>query len=582
MKRAITFLLVLILVAGGLCYAVDSAIRTLLANGIQKIQDRKNASLASWEYDSFSRRLVLHDVRYPLPEKNATITAREVQATVSLRAALHALSVLDFLLSPQSYLTLLDDWQGTELSHEQSSPEGDRVVLTFGRVEGTGLAISGEQFKNFRKGSRDLQEALTQIALRSLLLEKAELTWTPKNRSSRTLLLHKGMLEKWDTQGRIGSIRLEKCAVLKEGEPPLRMGSLTVTDLMPRTLKKLDDLEDAAQIWDALIEDIPFSSFAITDAELRRPRETYRLGGFEIARAEQARRLKQLSFQKLQLEEVNADDGVTLDMRLDEFNVQDLILPESKLLADLLHAVEAPERVEHFLIGMGREPLFSRALLKSLNISVDGIAVTLAQLDNIWTQDQGTQTLTSTMTDFLVPKTLLVASPIPIKLPGLKELRFNASGTQTFTGETSRLEGKFTADSLCDLEYAYEMQGKSILGPWTGLRHLDIRLTDKGLMPIAALNVDRDPAVAQMSMDALAQMLASNLLNGEEVLPALKTFIATPGELKIGIAGDDWIPVQNDNPLWLLQLMTRLQVEATPGKSPLADLVKAQLEKAGN
>ena len=137
-------------------------------------------------------------------------------------------------------------------------------------------------------------------------------------------------------------------------------------------------------------------------------------------------------------------------------------------------------------------------------------------------------------------------------------------------------------DSLCDVEYVYEMRGKSILGPWTGLRHLDIRLTDKGLMPIVALNVDQDPAVAQMSMDTLAQMLAANLPNGAAVLPALKTFIATPGELKIGIAGDDWIPVQPDNPLWLLQLVTRLQVESTPGKSPLADLVKAQLEKAGN
>ena len=85
-----------------------------------------------------------------------------------------------------------------------------------------------------------------------------------------------------------------------------------------------------------------------------------------------------------------------------------------------------------------------------------------------------------------------------------------------------------------------------------------------------------------MFMDTLAQMLAANLPNGTAVLPALKTFIATPGELKIGITGDDWIPVQADNPLWLLQLVTRLQVESTPGKTPLADLVKARLEKAGN
>lgn len=580
MKRAITFLLVLLLVAGGLCYAVDTAIRTLLANGIQKVQDKKNASIASWEYDSFSRRLVLHDVRYPLPEKDATVTAREVQATVSLRAALHSLSALDFLLSSQSYLTLLDDWQGTEVSCEQSSPEGDRATLTIGRVEGDGLAILGEQFKKFRKGSRDLQEALTQIALRSLLLEKAELTWIQKDRPSRTLLLHKGMLEKWDTQGRIGSIRLEKCAVLEEGEPPLRMGSLTVTDLMPRTLVKLGGLEDGVQIWDALIEDIPFTSLAMTDVDLRASNETCHLGRFEIARAEKARRLKQISLQNLLLKTPDAG-GAPLDMRFDEFSVQDLSLPASKLLGEM-RAVEDLDRLEVFLAGVAQEPIFTRALIKSLNISTNGIAVALELLDNTWTQDQGTQTLTSTMTNFRIPTTLLAASPIPVKLPGLKELRFNASGTHTFTGEASRLEGKFTADSLCDLEYAYEMQGKSILGPWTGLRHLDIRLTDKGLMPIVALNVDQDPAVAQMSLDTLAQMLAANLPNGTAVLPALKTFIATPGELKIGITGDDWIPVQADNPLWLLQLVTRLQVESTPGKTPLADLVKARLEKAGN
>lgn len=580
MKRAITFLLVLLLVAGGLCYAVDTAIRTLLANGVQKIQDQKDASIASWEYDSFSRRLVLHDVRYPLPEKDATVTAREVQATVSLRAALHSLSALDFLLSPQSYLTLLDAWQGTELSCEQTSPEGDRALLTIGRVEGDGLAISGEQFKKIRSGSRDLQETLTQLAVRSLLLEKTELNLIPQDKPDLKLTLDKGTLEKWDTQGRIGSIRLEKCALLKDDEPPLQMGSLTVTGLMPRTLEKLGGLEDAAQIWDALIEDIPFTSLAMTDADLPFSHETCRLGGFEIARAEKARSLKQISLRKLQLNVADAG-GAPLDMRFDEFSIQDLALPESKLI-EKLRAVNDPYVLELFLAGVAREPIFSHALIKSLNVSTNGIAVTMELLDNTWTQDQGTQTLTSTMTNFLIPTTLLAASPIPVKLPGLKELRFNASGTQTFTGEASRLEGKFTADSLCDVEYGYEMRGKSILGPWTGLRHLDIRLTDKGLMPIVALNVDQDPAVAQMSMDTLAQMLAANLPNGAAVLPALKTFIATPGELKIGITGDDWIPVQPDNPLWLLQLVTRLQVESTPGKSPLADLVKAQLEKTGN
>lgn len=581
MKRAITFLLVLLLAAGGLCYAVDTAIRTLLANGIQKIQDTRSASLASWEYDSFSRRIILHDVSYPLPEKGGTITAREVQATVSLRAALHALSALDFLLSSRSYLTLLDDWQGTELSHERVSPAGDRTLLTIGRMEGSGLAISGEQFKKFRNGSRDPQEALSQLAARLLLLEKIEVAWLPQDKPPHKLTLDKGVLEKWDTQGRIDSIRLEKCALLEDNTSPLQLGTLTVTGLLPRTLAKLGDLEDAAQLWDALIEDIPFSSLAMTDAELRRPGETCRLGGFEVSRADEARRLKLLAFRKILLEGMS--DGSSIDARLDEFSVQDMALPGSSVVDELGRAAEDPDRLALFLADAIREkPLFSRALIKSLNIGLGGEAVTLELLDNTWVQEQGTQTLSTTLTNFLIPKTLLTAGHVPVVLPGLRELRLNASGTQSFAGETSRLTGKLTADSLCDLDYSYEMQGKGVLGPWTGLRHLDVRLTDKGLMPILALNLGTSPTAAQMGMETLAREVAENLPNGKAILPALTTFIATPGELKLSIPGDDWIPVQADNPLWLLQLVTRLHVEATPGKSSLVDLVKARQKTAEN
>lgn len=582
MKRALTFLLVLLIAVGGLCYAVDTAIRTLLAAGIQKIQDEKDASLASWEYDSFSRRLVLHDVRYPLPEKSITLTAQEVQATVSLRAALHALPVLDFLLSPQSYLTLLDDWQGTGFSCEQASPNGEQARLTIARLEGAGLAISGEQFKKLRKGSKDPWEVLSHLAVASLLLDEPEMSWTLRQEPSLRLRLDKGVLEKWDTQGRIHSIRLEKCAIQEDNKPAVQLGSLTITSLMTRTLAKLSSLNDAARTWDAFIEDIPFASLAVTDMDMRRPGEMYTLSGFEIARAEEARRLKRLSFQKMLLEGKNAHD--TASIRLDECEVRDLTLPNSAQAAELRRAAKDPQLLGHLLASKGPDkPLFSRALFKNLSIQNNDMTIALELLDNSWTQEQDTQTITGTMTNLLVPKSVfLKSSPRPVALPGLKEFRFNASATQTFSGKASHMKGNIVADSLCDLDYSYEMQGKSVLGPWTALRHLDIRLTDKGLMPILACNINKDPAAAQMGMDALTQMVAANLPNGETLLPPLRKFVANPGELKIGITGDEWIPVQTNNPLWLLQAVTRLRIESTPGKSSLADLVKAQLEKAGN
>lgn len=581
MKRSLIFLLVLLVVVGGLLYAADRAVRSHLDAALRQAQAEKQLSLSSWEYDSLSRRLVLHDVRSNLfsPETAAPFTAREIRADINLRALLHTIPQLDFLLPGKSYLTLLDAWQGTDLAQDSSMPEAGDLRLRIARVEGEGLAIPVELFKTLRDGTAKPDSMLSRGAIRSLLLENMEMSQRLPHQPLCTVTLGKVGVEKWDMQNRIGSIRLEKSALRQENVLSLQLGTLTIADLAPHALKTLADLPDEAQTWDAAIRDIPFTSFAATDVAIRQNGGSLALGELEIVRAGEARRLERISFRKARLETPPRED---IALRIEDYAVQDLLLPDSALLGKFLRAVREPQLFERFLAENAPEsPLFSRSLLKNLHLGSGGMSLSLELLDNVWTLEQGTQTLASTMTNFLVPPSTLQARPLPFALPGLKEIRLSMSGTQTFAGGQSRFAGKIVADSLCELEYQYEMQSKGMLGPWTGLRHLDTRLTDKGLMAVVALNIDENPAVAQMGMETLAGVIAENLPGGKEMLPALRTFIATPGELKLSIAGDDWIPIQADNPLWLLQLATRLHMEATPGKSPLADLVRAQLNKAG-
>lgn len=584
MKRSLIFLLILLVVAGGLLYAADRAIRSHIDATLQQAQAEKQLSISSWEYDSLSRRLVLHDVRadFSSTEAGVPYLAREIRADINLRALLHAIPQLDFLLPAQGYLTLLDAWQGTDIQQAISSPDTGDCRLSVARMEGEGLAIPVAQFKKLRDGTETPDNALRQSATRSLVLENVAFTLRQPHQAAYEMTLGKGRLEKWDIQGGIGSIHLEKCALRQENTPPiLQLGSLAVNDLVPQALQKLAPLKDAAQVWDALIADIPFTSLAATDAEMRTPSETCALGGVDVVRADEPRRLKRLALRKVRLE--GKSPRSTTKTRIDDYAVQDLVLPDSALATEFLLAADDPQLLERFLENHAPDaPLFSRSVLKNLSCDLNGISGSLELLENIWTQEKDTQTITSTVTNFLLPASALQASPLPVALPGLKELRLSMSGTQSLTRGDARFSGKVVADSLCELEYQYEAQGRSIIGPWTSLRHLDSRLTDKGLMAVIALNIDPNPAVAKMSMEALAQVIAENLPNGREALPALRTFIATPGELKLSITGDDWLPIQGNDPLWLLQLATRLRLDATPGKSSLADLVTAQQKKAEN
>lgn len=583
MKRSLIFLLILLVVAGGLLYAADTVIRSQIEATLQQAQAEKQLSISSWEYDSLSRRLVLHDVKADFSSTGTGVPylAREIRGDINLRALLHSIPQLDFLLPAQGYLTMLDAWQGTNVSHDSSSPDAGDCRLSVARMEGEGLAIPVAQFKKLRDGTETPDKALRQGVTRSLVLENVAFTFRQPHQPTYEMTLGKGRLEKWDMQGGIGSIYLEKCALRQEDSLALQLGTLTMTDLVPQAMEKLGSLKDMAQVWDTFIEDIPFTSLAVTDAEMRQPTDTFVLGGLDIVRAEGPRRLKQLAFRKMRLEG-NGGEG-SASIRLVDYAMRDLVLPDSALAKEFLLAVEDPRLFEAFLANHAPDkPFFSHMLLKDADCGLGGISVSLELLDTTWALEGDTQTLVSTIRNFLIPGSMLQAMPLPFALPGLKEIRLSMSSTQTLTNGESRHSGKIVADSLCELAYQHEAQGKSVLGPWTTLRHLDSRLTDKGLMAIIALNIAPDPAVAQMGMETLAQVVAENLPNGREALPALRTFIATPGELRLSITGDDWIPIQGDDPLWLLQLAPRLRLDATPGKNSLADLVAAQQAKAGN
>ena len=219
MKRAVIFLLVLLIAVSGLCYAVDRAVRAQLAETIRQIQSDKHTSLASWEYDSISRRIVLRDVQYAAPENGLTVTARELQAVISLRAILHAAPQLDFLLSSQGYLTLLDDWQGTDVTLRQSLPEGEENDCTVARVEGSALAVAVEQFKRLRDASTDAA-FLRDCAFRSLRLEKP--AFARRGGQQTPIRLEAGTLE------------LEKAKIYEQLMGELDFGGLFMTVLWER------------------------------------------------------------------------------------------------------------------------------------------------------------------------------------------------------------------------------------------------------------------------------------------------------------------------------------------------------------
>lgn len=585
MKRAVIFLLVLLIAVAGLCYAADRAVRAQLAETLRQLQADKRVSLASWDYASFSRRLVLRDVEYSSPEDGLTFTARELQAAISLRAILHAAPQLDFLLSPQGYLTLLDDWQGTDVTLRQNLADGAKNDCAIASVAGSTLAVSVEQFKNLRNASADAAAILRGCAFRSLKLEKPAFTWQEGQMAPTQMEAGVLELEKADIrQDLIGRILLTDLSC-HAGEDSLRLKETTLTELRPVTIWEVFKKSSPDTFWEALFADLVCGTLQIKDGKLEiaapndaSSKPAYNFAMLEMTRGEKAGMLKQLVIDQVNLMlPPSAQLPTEIVVNFGRQELHDVLLAEAIafLKSDSLPWVDE-------LMGRDRpvgekrsfQPFFSRHLVKDIRLTFNEVTVTADQVETLWNAEGDTQNAANTITDLVIPMSVM-----PFVHIGLKELRCKFTERQSLNNGIVTASGSLTADGLCDLDYNVEGQMAGMFSPMNTFRHLDMRLTDKGLMALTALNIAEEPAVARMTMESMAQMLAANLPNGETLLPAVKTFIATPGELKIGIDGDEWIPIQAENPLWLLQLVTRLQLEAVPG-SPLEERVKAQREKA--
>lgn len=590
MKRAVIFLLVLLIAVSGLCYAVDRAVRAQLAETIRQIQSDKHTSLASWEYDSISRRLVLRDVQYAAPENGLTVTAQELQAVISLRAILHAAPQLDFLLSSQGYLTLLDDWQGTDVTLRQSLPEGEENDCTVARVEGSALAVAVEQFKRLRDASTDAA-FLRDCAFRSLRLEKPAFSrrggqQTPIRLEAGTLELEKANIR----QDMIARILLTGFSY-SAGEDSLRLKEATLTELRPVTVWETFRKAAPDTFWDSLLVDISCGALQLKGGELGLSGQnaipgkfTYSFEGVEMTRGEKAGLLKHILVDQAKLTlPLYSYTPAEISISFDRHELYDVLLAETIALVKngtlpLTNVFDTPNVQEDSI----PQPLFSRNLLKGICLTSDELTISADQAETLWEMKGDTQTSASTVTNIVFPKPTLRYIAAQFETPGLEELRCNFTEHQSLSNGIGTVKGSLTMDGLCDLDYSGEFKMKSLLSQPNTFRHLDMRLTDKGLMASLALNIDENPTVARMGMETLAQMVTANLPNGETMLPAIKTFIATPGELRMNITGDDWIDMQMqqmNNPLWLLQLATRLHLEATPG-TPLEESVKAHLKKA--
>lgn len=598
MKRAVIFLLVLLLAVGGLCYGLDATTRTMLADTMRQMQDDKRISLASWEYDSLSRCLLLHDVRIETSSadgRTISATAREVRVGLSLRAILHGIPALDFLLSPQGYLTLLDDWQLTEFALRQTLPTGGEDDFAAPLVTGEALAVTTEQFKKLRAGDTESSLTLSQYAFRALRLEKPTLSQRQPHQSRPHKLEAEALeLEKGDIrQDRIGGILLQGFSSTA-GADALRLKEMRLTDLRPATLLKAVGAASLEAIWDAISKDVPCTTLRISGSELFVPDENgqpFSICGFdslELTRGEEGHILKHAALNqvRLALPPTPSTPQVSLSFARSEVNDLDLVGATPLLREGLLAwpaSLDAgnPAARESKLVDMAfARPLFSRYLARDIRLSLDNLSASAEQIGMTWTMQGDTQRTDNTITNLVIPTAAVNALLPTLTFPGLQELRFTFTDQQSLSNGISTVNGKAILDGLCELTYSCEGKARNLLTPPPVFRHLDLRLTDKGLMAIVALNIDKDPAVARMTLESLSQIVASGLPQGQTHLPALTTFIDRPGELNLRITGDDWIAQPDKAPHVLDQIISRLQLTATPGNVPLADAVKAQLEKA--
>lgn len=598
MKRAVIFLLVLLIAVGGLCYGLDTATRALLAETLRQAQDDKRVSFASWEYDSLSRSLVLHDVRTEIAAadgRTISATVREVRAGLSLRAILHGVPALDFLLSPQGYLVLLDDWRLTEFALRQTLPTGGEDDFAAPLVTGEALAVTTEQFKKLRAGDTESTLALSQCAFRVLRLEKPTLSQRQPHQSRPSKLEAEALeLEKGDIrQDRIGGILLTGFSSTA-GADALRLKEMRLTDLRPATLLQAVGAASLEAVWDALSKDMPCTTLRISGSELVVPDEEGRpfsLCGFdslELTRGEEGHILKHAAINQvhLALPPSPALPQVSLSFARSEVNDLDLVGATPLIREGLLAwpaALDAGNSaaLESKLSGIAfARPLFSRYQARDIRLSLDNLAASVEQIGMTWTMQGNTQSTASNVTNLVIPTAAVNALLPALTFPGLRELRFTFTDQQSLTDGISSINGKAIMDGLCELTYSCEGKASNLLTPPPVFRHLDLRLTDKGLMAIVALNIDKDPAVARMALESLVQIVASGLPQGQTHLPAISTFIDRPGELNLRIAGDDWIAQPDKAPQVLDQIIARLQLTATPGKASLADAIRTQLEKA--
>lgn len=598
MKRAVVFLLVLLFAVGGLCYAVNKAVRANLADMLRQAQDDKIISLASWEYAPFSRCLVLHDVRHAVSAADGgtlAVTVREVRADLSLRAILHSVPALDFLLSPQGYLTLLDGWQLTDVTLRQTLPNGGEDDFAAPRATGAALAVTTEQFKNLRSGVMDQALALSHYAFRSLRLEKATLSQRqphqphPQKLEADVLELEKGDLR----QGRIGGILLQGFSSTA-GPDILRLKEMRLTDLRPATLLKAAETNSLEIIWNALSTDVPCTTLRIDGSELFVPDEDGRpfsICGFdslELTRGEDGQTLKQLALNKvrLALPPTASTPQISLDIARSEIHDFYLagaspFIKEGPFAWAAVFDVQKQTAQDNKLAALVLDrPLFSRSLIRDIRLSLDNLAVSAEQMGITWTMQGDTQRTENTLTNLVIPTSTLFACVPTLTFPGLKELRCNFTDQQSLTNGILSVNSKIIMDGLCEVTYNCEGKTRNLIAPPSLFRHFAARLTDKGLMAVVALNIDRDPAVARMALESLAQIVTANLPNGAALLPALTTFIDRPGELGIRLTGDEWIDFRGNEHAMLEQLTRRLQLTATPGDTPLAEVVEAQLKKA--
>lgn len=598
MKRAVIFLLVLLIAVGGLCYAVDKIVRASLADMLRQAQDDKLISLASWDYEPLSRRLVLHDVRRAISAddgRTLVVTVREAQAALSLRAVLHAVPALDFLLSPQGYLTLLDDWRLTDVALRQTLPNGEEDDFAAPRATGASLAVTTEQFKKLRAGDTEAALALSHYAFRSLRLEKPTLSQRlphqphPQKLEAEALELEKGDLR----QGRIGGILLQGFSSTA-GPDALRLKEMRLTDLRPANLLKAAETNSLEIIWDALSADVPCTTLHIDGSELFVPDEEGRpfsICGFdslELTRGEDGQTLKQLAINKVRLALPPTASTPQISLNIARTEVQDFHLAGAKPFIKegpfawaTAFDVQNQAAQENKLAALVLDrPLFSRSLARDIRLSLDNLAVSAEQMGITWTMQGDTQRTENTLTNLVIPTSTLSACVPTLTFPGLKELRCNFTDQQSLTNGILTVNSKIVMDGLCEVTYNCEGKTRNLISPTFLFRHFDARLTDKGLMAVVALNIDRDPAVARMALESLAQIVAANLPNGATLLPALTTFIDKPGELGIRLTGDEWIDFRGNEHAMLEQLTRRLQLTATPGDTPLAEVVEAQLKKA--